>query len=55
MSFRAQSTLYVDLPGKRTIRSLAATVKAGTYPVTISCRSAKPKPYSLDATAMFPN
>jgi len=55
MSFRAQGTLYVDLPGERTIRSLAATVKAGTYPVTISCRSTKPKPYSLDATAMFPN
>ena len=55
MSFRAQGQLYVDLPGERTIRSLAATVKAGSYPVTITCDTAKPKPYSLDATAMFPN
>lgn len=55
MSFRASGTVYVDLPGERAIRSLAATVKAGSYPVTISCRTSKAKPFSLDATAMFPN
>jgi hypothetical protein len=47
--------VYVDLPGEKAVRSLAATVKAGTYAVTISCRSAKAKAYSLDATGMFPN
>ena len=29
--------LYVDLPGEKIVRSLAATVKAGNYNVTISC------------------
>ena len=55
MTFRASGVLYVDLPGEKTVRSLAATVKAGSYPVTISCRDARAKPYSLNATAMFPN
>jgi hypothetical protein len=55
MTFRADGVLYVDLPGEKTVRSLAATVKAGSYPVTISCRTARPKAYSLNATAMFPN
>lgn len=55
MSVRAQGQVYVDLPGERVVRSLEATVKAGSYPVTITCHSSRPKPYSLDATAMFPN
>jgi subtilisin family serine protease len=55
MSLRSGGMVYVDLPGEKAVRSLAATVKAGTYAVTISCRSAKAKAYSLDATGMFPN
>jgi hypothetical protein len=55
MSFRAAGILYVDLPGEKVVRSLAATVKAGDYNVTISCHTSRPKDYSLDATAMFPN
>ncbi|HEX6762040.1 MAG TPA: S8 family serine peptidase [Gaiellaceae bacterium] len=55
MSMRSNGTLFVDIPGEKVVRSLAATVKAGTYDVTISCRSARAKPYSLDATGMFPN
>ncbi len=55
MSIRASGTLYVALPGEKTVRSLAATVKAGNYSVTISCRDTRPKSYSLNATAMFPN
>ncbi len=55
MSMRASGVLYVALPGEKTVRSLAATVKAGNYNVTISCRDARLKSYSLDATAMFPS
>ena len=55
MSMRASGVLYVALPGEKKIRSLAATVKAGDYNVTISCEDARPKSYSFDATAMFPN
>ena len=55
MSMRASGVLYVALPGEKTVRSLAATVKAGNYSVTISCRDSRPKSYSLNATAMFPN
>jgi hypothetical protein len=55
MSIRAQGQVYVDLPGERVVRSLEADVKAGSYPVNITCHSSRPKPYSLDATAMFPN
>ena len=55
MSMRSGGQLYVDLPGEKVVRSLAASVKAGAYNVTISCRSARAKPFSLDATGMFPN
>ena len=55
MSMRASGVLYVALPGEKTVRSLAATVKAGNYSVTIGCRDSRPKSYSLNATAMFPN
>jgi thermitase len=55
MSIRASGVLYVALQGEKTVRSLAATVKAGNYNVTITCHDARPKSYSLDATAMFPN
>jgi hypothetical protein len=55
MSVRAQGQVYVDLPGERVVRSLEATVKAGSYPINITCHDSRPKPYSLDATAMFPN
>ena len=56
MTFRADpAPCYVDLPGERRDPSLAATVKAGSYPVTITCHTSKPKPFSLDATAMFAN
>ena len=55
MSMRASGVLYVALPGEKRIRSLAATVKAGNYNVTISCVNARKKSYSLDATGMFPN
>jgi hypothetical protein len=55
MSLRAQGQAYVDLPGERVVRSLEATVKAGSYPINITCHSSRPKPFELDATAMFPN
>jgi hypothetical protein len=55
MSLRVSGVLYVALPGEKTVRSLAATVNTGTYSVAISCRDSRPKSYSLDATAMFPN
>ncbi len=55
MALRASGVVYVALPGEKTVRSLAATVKAGTYAVTIGCHDARAKPYSLDATGMFPN
>ena len=34
MSFRAAGSLYVDLPAERNVRSLAATLAAGSYPIT---------------------
>jgi hypothetical protein len=55
MTLRASGVLYVALPGEKTVRSLAATVRAGTYAVTITCHDARAKSYSLDATGMFPN
>jgi hypothetical protein len=55
MSMRSAGVLYVALPGEKRIRSLAATVKAGDYNVTITCADARAKSYSFDATAMFPN
>jgi hypothetical protein len=53
MSFRAAGSVHVDLPGERSVRSLAATVAKGSYPITIRCKSAKPKAYEFTAFARF--
>ena len=55
MSFRAAGSLYVDLPGERNVRSLATTVAAGSYPITIRCKTASPKAYELAAAGQFTN
>lgn len=55
MTLRASGVVYVALPGEKTVRSLAANVKAGNYAVTIGCHDSRAKSYSLDATGMFPN
>ena len=55
MSFRAAGSLYVDLPGERNVRSLATTVAAGSYPITIRCKTANPKAYELAAAGQFTN
>ena len=55
MSFRAAGSLYVDLPGERNVRSLAATLAAGSYPITIRCTTPNAKAYELHATGSFKN
>jgi hypothetical protein len=55
MSFRAAGNLYVDLPGERNVRSLAATLAAGSYPINIRCTTANAKAYELNATGSFKN
>jgi hypothetical protein len=55
MSFRAAGSLYVDLPGERNVRSLAATLAAGSYPITIRCATINAKAYELIATGSFKN
>jgi hypothetical protein len=55
LSFRVKGEVYVGLSSERNVRSLAATVPAGRFPVTISCRTARLKTYEVSATGMFPN
>ena len=43
MSFRAAGSLYVDLPAERNVRSLAATLAAGSYPITVRCTTTNGK------------
>ncbi len=55
MSFRAAGSLYVDLPAERNVRSLAATLAAGSYPITVRCTTTNAKTYELSATGSFKN
>ena len=55
LSLRVNGELYVGLASERNVRSLAATVPTGRFPVSISCRTARPKAYEISATGMFPN
>jgi len=55
LSFRVKGEVYVGLSSERNVRSLAATVPTGRFPVTISCRTARLKAYEIVATGMFPN
>lgn len=55
LSFRVKGEVYIGLSSERNVRSLAATVPAGHFPVTISCHTARLKPYEVAATGMFPN
>jgi Subtilase family len=55
LTLRAAGTLYVGLHAEHNIRSLAVSVAAGRYPVTIACSNAKPKPFELAATGLFPD
>lgn len=55
LSFRVRGEVYVGLSSERNVRSLAATVPAGRYPVTIACHTARLKTYEISATGMFPN
>jgi len=54
MSVRIAGDIYTDIPGERTLRTLAATIaKRGKYPVSIRCTSGNRKDYELTATAIF--
>jgi thermitase len=54
MSVRIAGSLYVDLPGERNVRTLAATInKGGAYQVAMRCASVNRKNYEFTATAMF--
>jgi hypothetical protein len=55
LTFRVAGELYVGLAAERYVKSLAATVPTGRFPVTIACRTARAKPYEVSATGMFPN
>ena len=55
MSFRAGGNLYLDLPAERNVRSLAATLAAGSYPITVRCTTTNRKAYELTATGSFKN
>lgn len=54
MSVRVGDSLYVDLPGERNVRTLAANIaRQGTYVVDVRCASMNRKSYELTATARF--
>jgi hypothetical protein len=55
LTFRVGGEVYVGLSAERNVRSLAATVPRGRYPVTLACRTARLKAYEVSATGMFPN
>jgi hypothetical protein len=55
LTFRVAGEVYVGLSAERNVRSLAATVPTGRYPVTLACRTARLKAYEVSATGMFPN
>ena len=55
LTFRVAGEVYVGLSAERNVRSLAATVRKGRYPVTLACRTTRQKAYEVSATGMFPN
>ena len=54
MSMRVAGTVYVDLPGERTVHTLTTEIgKRGTYVLNVRCRSVNRKPYELTANGFF--
>jgi subtilase family protein len=55
LTFRVGGELYVGLAAERYVKSLAATVPTGRFPVTVACHTARRKAFEVSATGMFPN